>query len=107
MALLAPQAVDVDGLKPTFTAAVGGGDTIAPAEGLVLAVTNGDASAKTVTLVRSGSQYGQANPDVARSVPAGETWFFQIPREFADSDGLIDVTYSAVTSVTVALLQAA
>lgn len=104
MALLSPQAVDVDGLKPTFTAAAGGGDTITPGEDLVLVVTNGDASAKTVTLVRPGTEYGQANPDVARSIPAGETWYFKVPREFADTDGLIDITYSAVTSVTVALL---
>lgn len=104
MALLSPQVIAVTGIKPTMTAAAGGGDTIAPADDLILMVTNGDASAKTVTLVRPGTEFGQNNPDVARSVPAGETWLIRVPREFADTDGLIDVTYSAVTSVTVALL---
>jgi hypothetical protein len=106
MALLAPQQIGVVGLKPTFAAATALGDTIKPQDGLILVVINGDASAKTVTLVRPGSQYGQANPDVARSIPAGERWYFKVPREFADTDGLIDITYSAVTSVTVALVRA-
>lgn len=105
MALLAPQTLDVDGLKPTFTSAAGGGDTIKAADDLMLMVANGDASAKTVTIVRPGAQFGQANPDVSRSIPAGEMYLFRVPREFRDTDGLIDITYSAATSVTVALVK--
>jgi hypothetical protein len=105
VALLAPQIVPVTGLEATYTSASDGGDTIAPDNGLVLHVRNADASDKTVTVVRPGAQYGQANPDVAVVVTAGENRFIKIPRELADTDGLIDVTYSAVTSVTVALLR--
>lgn len=105
MAVLTAQPIAVTGTKPTFSSAAGGGDTFRPQKGLVLAVTNGDASAKTVTLVRPGTTFGQANPDVARSVPAGETWYLAVPREFVGTDGYISVTYSAVTSVTVALLK--
>lgn len=106
MALLTAQPISVVGVKPTFAAATALGDTIRPAANQVLIVTNGDASAKTVTLVRPGAEYGQNNPDVAKIVPAGETWYLLVPPEFADpTDGLIDVTYSAVTEVAVALVR--
>jgi hypothetical protein len=107
MALLTPQQVAVTGTKLTYTAADSGGDTIASPGGgstTVLKVKNGDASAKTVTLVRPGSSYGQANPDVSKSIPAGEEHEFVVPAAFADpADGLVHVSYSAVTSVTVAV----
>lgn len=106
MALLTAQPISVVGTKPTFAAATALGDTMKPGAGQVLIVTNGDASSKTATLVRPGAEYGQNNPDVAKVIPAGETWYFLVPPEFADpSDGLIDITYSAVTSVTVALVR--
>lgn len=106
MALLAAQVVGVTGIKPTFVAATGGGDTIQPDTGLILVVANGDSAPHTVTLVRPGSEYGQANPDVARAIPAGETHYLAVPREFVDpATSLIGVTYSAVTSVTVAVLR--
>lgn len=105
MALLTAQPLNVVGVKPTFAAAAALGDTLKPGANQVLIVTNGDASAKTVTLVRPGTEYGQANADVAKVIPAGETWYFLVPPEFADTDGLIDITYSAVTSVTVAVVR--
>lgn len=105
MALLTPQVVDVDGLEPVYAAADVGGDTITPRKDLVLHVQNGSAGAITVTLVRPGAQYGQPNPDVAITVDAGESRFIRVPSEFRDPDtGVISVTYSAVASVTVALL---
>lgn len=106
MAILSPQTVAVAGLNATYVAAAAGGDTVAPAAGLVLHVKNGDAAPNTVTLVRPGAQYGQPNPDVSITVAAGGAQFIRVPPEFADSsDQLIDVTYSAVTAVTVALLK--
>jgi hypothetical protein len=104
LALLAPQQIPVTGITPTFAAASGGGDTIAPKDDLVLAVTNGDGSSHTFTLVRPGTEFGQANPDVTVTVAAGDTGYARVPVEFADTDGLVHVTYSAVTDVTVALL---
>lgn len=106
MALLAEQQVGVLGITPTFVAATSGGDTIAPDDNLILAIHNADGSAHTVTLVRPGTEYGQANPDVSLAVAAGATSYMAVPREFVDpATGLIGVTYSAVTSVTVALLR--
>lgn len=107
MTLLIAQPAAVTGLNAAYTAAAGGGDTIAPAPGLVLHVKNGDAAPKTVTLVRPGTQYGQANPSVAVVIAASPgNQFIRIPPEFADpATGLVSVTYSAATLVTVALLQ--
>lgn len=106
MALLTAQPISVVGTKPTMAAATALGDTIRAGANQVLIVTNGDASAKTVTLVRPGAEFGQNNPDVAKVIPAGETWYFLVPPEFADpADGLVDITYSAVTSVTVGVVR--
>ncbi len=106
MALIAAQQIPVTGVVPTFAAASGGGDTIKPGDDLVLLVKNADSGSHSVTLVRPGSEYGQANPDVVVAVAAGTTAFVKVPREFADTDGLVHVTYTAVTSVTVALIRA-
>lgn len=106
MALLAPQQVGITGLKPTMQAAAGGGDTIRPDDRARLHVKNGDAASKTVTIVVPGTTFGQANPDVAAVIPAGEEWDFAgfgDPRLIDPTTGLVSVTYSAVTSVTVAL----
>lgn len=108
MATLAPQTPAVTGATLTFAAAAGGGDSF-PVTGVVcLLVRNADASSKTVTLVRPGTTYGQADPDVAFTVAAGATGVWgPIPAsDFVDpSDALVDITYSAVTSVTVAVLR--
>jgi hypothetical protein len=68
---------------------------------------NGDASSKTVTVVRSGNdQYGLAIPDLAVVVPAGQLAVIPIAATFRDtSDNLVDITYSAVTSVTVGAIK--
>jgi hypothetical protein len=109
MALLAPQASAVTGLNVTMSAASGGGDTIVGGSTTALIVRNGDASSKTVTIVRPGTTYGTADPDIALVVPAGGLAIFgPIPSEFADPTdpaGGVDVTYSAVTSVTVAAVR--
>lgn len=105
MSLINPQSVPVTGVGAIYAAAAAGGDTITPAAGLVLHVKNASAAEITATLVRPGTQYGQPNPSVPISVPASGERFVRVPPEFADTDGLIDVTYSAVASVTVAVLQ--
>lgn len=107
MALITPQLVEPTGVALTFAAASGGGDTISPGSTTCLLVRNGDASSKTVTIVVPGTKYGQANPDISAAVAAGVTAVFgPFGSDLADpADGLIDVTYSAVTSVTVAALR--
>jgi hypothetical protein len=98
----------VAGVALPFVAATVSGDTLRTAGNVVLFVRNSDASAKTVTIVRPGNDaYGQAIPDIPVIVAAGATAAIgPIPGSFADpADSLVDITYSAVTAVTVAALR--
>lgn len=106
MAQLAYQQAKTTGQAVTMQAASGGGDTIPVAENGALLVRNGDASSKTVTVVVPGSQYGQARADIPVVVAAGATALIgPFPFDLADPiTRVINVTYSAVTSVTVAAI---
>jgi hypothetical protein len=106
MAALTTQQVPVTGLEASYASAAAGGDTVEAGDGIFVHVKNADASDKTVTVAVPGSEYGQARPDVAVVVTAGEQRFIQIPRALADSsDNRVHLTYSAVTSVTIAALK--
>lgn len=111
MALLAKQTSTTYVLNPVvYAAAAAGGDTVAvnPGETVRLLVKNGDASAKTVTIVDPRTQYGQASPDVPVVIANGNAGHTEItlPPEFADpTTGLVSITYSAVTSVSVAAVR--
>lgn len=105
MALLAPQYPRITGTAITFSSAAGGGDTIAPAPSSVLHVRNGSGSPITVTVVVPGTDdFGQARPDIAVTVAASAHTAIG-PFSSAlllNSSGVIDITYSGVTSLTVA-----
>lgn len=107
MALLAKQSASVVGTTLTMNTAAGGGDTVlVDGAGIYLLVRNGDATSKTVTIVDPGTKFGQANPDIPVTVAAGaQALIGPIPPEFADSNSLVSITYSAVTSVTVAVFR--
>ena len=107
MAKLTPQQVTVGGLAPSFDAADAGGDTCQPDDRVFLRVKNGSAAEITVTVVVPGSSYGIANPDPTVSVPAttGDV-LIALPPALADlTTGLVGVTYSGVTNLTVALVR--
>lgn len=108
MALLAPQIPRVTGTTATFTSAAGGGDTVAPSPTGVLHVRNAGGSSINVTIVVPGTdEFGQARPDIVRAVAAGAHEMIgplSSPLLADPTDGLIDITYSAVTSVTVAYI---
>jgi hypothetical protein len=108
MALLTAQRPAITGVAATFAAASGGGDTLKPATNSVFIVKNGGGSPITVTVVVPGNTpYGLAQPDMTVSVAAGaEEWIGPLDSGLVDSSsGVISVTYSAVTSVTVAYMQ--
>lgn len=108
MALLAKQAASVVGLNPlTMNAAAGGGDTVlVDGPGICLLVRNADATPKTVTVVDPRTTYGQANPDLPVVIAAGnQAVIGPLPVDFADVNGLVAITYSAVTSVTVGVFR--
>lgn len=103
MALLDYQAPTLSGATITYAAATAGGDTLGVTPNGALRVKNGDTAAKTVTVVTPGNtRYGQPQPDIAVPVPAGaEVAVGPFPAALA-VDGVISISYSAVTSVTVA-----
>jgi len=107
MAAIAVQGSSNTGTALSFVAASGGGDTVAVTNATQLFVRNADASSKTVTIVRPGNdRFGQAIPDIAVAVAAGATTAILLDPEFRDpATGLVSLTYSAVTSVTVAALR--
>lgn len=109
MATLAVQEVTRAGATLTAAAAAAGGDKFAPSDRTWLRVINGGAGAITVTIVTPNNLISDvAIADLAVSVGAGVTKDIgPFPYEhFANSaDGLADITYSGVTSVTVAAVK--
>lgn len=104
MATLAYVQPTIAGTNPAFAAAAGGGDKVAPNDRGYVHYKNASAGILTVTVAVPGNtKYGQANPDVAIAIPAGEDRIIgPLPADLAGSDGLVAITYSGVTSLTVA-----
>lgn len=105
MATLSYKQATIAGTNPAMAAATVSGDKIAPNSRGALLVLNGSGGAITVTIAWPGnSKYGPANPDPTVSVPAaGYRLIGPFGDDLADPiDGLVAITYSAVTSVTVA-----
>jgi hypothetical protein len=109
MAALTVQDVTRSGLTPTFAAATSTGDSFANNGSTFLYVKNGHTAAQSVTV---DSQYaplpvGTAQSDAVVSVAAGgEALIGPFPtRSFNDADGLVQVTYSGVTALTVAAIK--
>lgn len=93
------------GQAVTYVAANGGGDTFDP--GTRFHVKNGGGAPITVTVVAKYPCSHGFLHDMTFSVPNGSDRFITPPdsARFVDpADGLIHVTYSAVTSVTVAAI---
>lgn len=103
MALLTRQQPKLAGTAITYAAASGGGDTFGWTSDGVLRVKNGSGGSITVTIVTPGNtKYGQADPDIPVAVAAGaEAAIGPFPATLA-TDGVVSVTYSGVTSLTVA-----
>jgi len=111
MALLTTQSIVRAGLNPMASSAcTAGGDTVRVSDRTFLLFKNADASPKTITIGVSGNTiYGQANPQNAVIVAAGNTALIgPIDSTFltpSTTPGTAAITYSAVTSCTIAALQ--
>lgn len=106
MAALVAQPVATGGLTPTYATAAGGGDTAPIGTNLLLHVINGGGTPLTVTLVTPGTADGLAIVDTAKSVAAGASAFVPLRAVYRNPvTGRAAITYSGVTSVTVAVLQ--
>ncbi len=110
MALLASQKVVRTGLTPTYAAATGGGDTFTPGQNLFLHVKNASGGAITVTVVTPATTSGLGIDDLVVSVAAttGDRMIGLLTGSLtaAAATGLGSITYSGVTSLTVAIIDA-
>lgn len=106
MALLSVQKIVKEGLAPTYAAAAVGGDQFPNNGQSFIHVKNGGSGAITVTLDSvKGCDQG-FDHDLTVNVPAtGERMIgpFEQSR-FNNADQRVSLTYSGVTSVTIAVL---
>ncbi len=108
MALLNTQTIAQAGTVPTMVAASSGGDTFQPSTTTVLMFVNSSGSAITATLAVTATAFGQPVQNVTITVNAGATVIGgpYDPAEVAQAaTGLGSLTYSAVSGLTVAVLE--
>lgn len=111
MAAITTQTITTAGLTYATQAAAGGGDTATLASatdvGSSLIVKNGGGSPITVTIADPGTTgAGNTATAPANSVAAGATTIFPLlPAQVNPATGTIAITYSAVTTVTVAVVR--
>ena len=106
MATLAIQQASPSGLALSAAAAAGGGDQYPNNGKTLLKVINGDGSSINVTITPSNTVNGYTIAPIVVAVAGGATKYLgpYDPAYFNNSSGRVAVTYSAVTSVTVAAL---
>jgi hypothetical protein len=107
MATLTVQSVTLAGLNPSYSAASAGGDDFVNDGRTFLHVKNGGAGAITVTVTTPAQISGIDVADIAVSVPNGsERMIGPFPTNlFNASTGKASITYSGVTSVTIAAIK--
>lgn len=112
MALIAATAVPGSAATAiSYTAAAAGGDTFAynPSKRQIIVINNGAVSKTvTVTAQRTSVNAGRdvaALASLAATVNANQVRAVLITPAYVDSTGMVNVTYSAVTNVSVALLE--
>lgn len=107
MADLTVQKIVRGGLGPTYQAADAAGDRFPGSSRRFLHTKNGGAGAITVTLNSQKTCDQGFDHDENVSVPAGgERMVGPFSDRFYDPTGYVNVTYSGVTSVTVAAVEA-
>lgn len=105
MAALSAQRIAQSGTAPSYVGASAGGDTAPVGGGLKLHVVNGSGASVTVTVVTPGTLDGLSIGDAALVVPAGGSGFVPLTNIYRDPvTGRANITYSAVTTVNVAVL---
>ncbi|MGH3784328.1 MAG: hypothetical protein ACRDRO_27830 [Pseudonocardiaceae bacterium] len=105
MAVLAVQKVPVLGLAPSFAAATSGGDKAPCGPRRVLVVRNGSGASIDVTATTPGTTEGIAIADPVLTVAAGLSGFFPLDSVYRGTDGNASIAYTAVTTVTVVVVQ--
>jgi hypothetical protein len=102
MALLTPQQI---GYNTTITTAAAATSNTAVADDRCWFEVTVGATSTTVALVVPGSSYGQARPDVSTGAVTNTTRRFGPLVPDLATDGVVEVTCSQVTNVTIALVR--
>ena len=111
MALLTTQEITQDGLEATYASATSTGDTFIADGRTFLHVINGGGAPITVTIPATRPSVGLAGfgdipiDDIAVVVTNGEERFIAVDPAGHASAGVATVTYSGVTTVTVAAIR--
>jgi hypothetical protein len=114
VATFSVESVDEDGLAATYNSAAAGGDQFANNGEIVLHIKNTNASARTVTVTAQNTSVSKpgmgsltkANASVSVPGTTGERFLGPFPTDaFNDSSGNCQITYTAETGVTVAVLK--
>jgi len=107
MAVLTVQRITQDGVTPSFVSADVGGDEFANGGRTFFYVKNGGASQITVTVDSVKQCNFGFDHDLTVDIPAGEERIIGPfdPGRFNNSSARVAVSYSDVTSVTVAALE--
>lgn len=107
MATLATQTISTAGTAPTYGAAAAA-DKFTPSDTTFLHVKNTNAATRDVTIdSKVTSNYG-TDVNLVVTVPAttGDMLIGPLPAQrFAGTDGLGDITYSAIAGVTIAVIR--
>lgn len=112
MATLSVQTYDEDGSDLTMSSAASGGDQFDNTGSEVLLISNGDTSGKTVTITAQTTSYdfglsgNVSKSDRTLTVSAGGVGIMgPFPEDaFNDSNEQVQITYSGVTSLEVAVV---
>lgn len=108
MANLTPQVIVLTGITPTLVAAEAGGDEFVNSGRDFIHIKNGDASPIDVTINSQVNCNQGVDHDAVISVPAttGEKFIGPFAKDrFNDPAGKVQITYSAVTSVTIGIVR--
>jgi hypothetical protein len=109
MTQLTVQDMSASGLSPSYTAADSGGDSFVWGRYAFVHVKNDDSGEHTVTITEQhdSAPAGYQEVDLSVAVPAGEERMIgPLDREaYQDPDGLVQMSYDAETSVTVAAIE--
>lgn len=84
-----------------LVAAASGGDTAEIRDGAFLVVNNGSGSTVTVTVATPGTVKGLAIGQATMAILAGDVGIMPLTNIFRQTTGRANITYSAVTTVTV------
>lgn len=108
MPTLTPQVIDLDGITPALVAADVGGDEFVNSGRDFIHIKNTNASPIDVTINSQVDCNQGVDHDVVVSVPAttGEKFIGPFPKDrFNDAAAKVQITYSAITDVTIGIVR--